>query len=36
MLGKLSFDAKGDITLLDYVVYKWDKDGYAESPGKRS
>ena len=24
VLGKLSFDAKGDITILDYVVYKWD------------
>jgi len=31
VLGKLSFDAKGDIKLLDYVVYKWDAKGnYAE------
>jgi branched-chain amino acid transport system substrate-binding protein len=31
VLGKLSFDAKGDIKLIDYVVYKWDDKGnYAE------
>ena len=31
VLGKLSFDAKGDIKLLDYVVYRWDAKGnYAE------
>ena len=31
VLGKLSFDAKGDIKQKDYVVYKWDaKGGYAE------
>jgi branched-chain amino acid transport system substrate-binding protein len=31
VLGKLSFDAKGDIKVLDYVVYKWDDKGnYAE------
>ena len=31
MLGKLEFDAKGDIKQLDYVVYKWDAKGnYAE------
>lgn len=31
VLGKLSFDAKGDITKIDYVVYKWDAKGnYAE------
>ena len=35
VLGKLSFDAKGDITVLDYVVYKWDaKGGYAELPAR--
>ena len=36
VLGKLSFDAKGDIKLLDYVVYRWDAKGnYAEiEPGK--
>ncbi len=35
VLGKLSFDAKGDITVLDYVVYKWDAKGsYAELPQK--
>lgn len=35
VLGKLSFDAKGDIKLIDYVVYKWDAKGnYAEiNPG---
>ncbi|TAK47931.1 MAG: branched-chain amino acid ABC transporter substrate-binding protein [Xanthobacteraceae bacterium] len=27
VLGKLSFDAKGDITVIDYVVYKWDDKG---------
>jgi branched-chain amino acid transport system substrate-binding protein len=33
VLGKLSFDSKGDITILDYVVYKWDAKGnYAELP----
>ena len=33
VLGTLSFDAKGDITILDYVVYKWDAKGnYAELP----
>ena len=31
VLGKISFDAKGDITVIDYVVYKWDAKGnYAE------
>jgi branched-chain amino acid transport system substrate-binding protein len=35
VLGKLSFDKKGDITILDYVVYKWDRNGnYAELPGQ--
>jgi branched-chain amino acid transport system substrate-binding protein len=36
VLGKLSFDAKGDIKVIDYVVYKWDAKGnYAEiNPGK--
>lgn len=38
VLGKLSFDAKGDIKVLDYVVYRFDdKGGYAEiNPGKGS
>ncbi len=27
VLGKLSFDAKGDIKVIDYVVYKWDAKG---------
>jgi branched-chain amino acid transport system substrate-binding protein len=31
VLGKLEFDAKGDIKQLDFVVYKWDPNGnYAE------
>jgi branched-chain amino acid transport system substrate-binding protein len=31
VIGKLEFDSKGDIKLIDYVVYKWDaKGGYAE------
>ena len=35
VLGKISYDKKGDITILDYVVYKWDKSGnYAELPAK--
>jgi len=37
VLGKLGFDAKGDIKQIDYVVYKWDaKGGYAELGGKGS
>ena len=27
VIGKLSFDTKGDITVIDYVMYRWDKDG---------
>jgi len=31
VLGKISYTPKGDITLIDYVVYRRDKDGnYAE------
>ena len=26
VLGKITYDKKGDITVVDYVVYKWDKD----------
>jgi branched-chain amino acid transport system substrate-binding protein len=38
VLGQMSFDTKGDIKLLDYVVYKWDAKGnYTEiNPGKGS
>jgi branched-chain amino acid transport system substrate-binding protein len=38
VLGKISFDAKGDIKALDYVVYKFDDKGnYTElNPGKGS
>ncbi len=37
VLGKLSFDKKGDITILDYVFYVWKKDGtYAEVDAKGS
>jgi branched-chain amino acid transport system substrate-binding protein len=37
VLGKLSFDSKGDITILDYVVYKWDAKGnYADLPQEKS
>ncbi len=33
VLGKISYDKKGDITLVDYVVYKWDASGnYSELP----
>ncbi|MGM4917250.1 branched-chain amino acid ABC transporter substrate-binding protein [Tardiphaga sp. 813_E8_N1_3] len=27
VLGKMAFDAKGDIKAIDYVVYKWDAKG---------
>ncbi|MFZ5731317.1 MAG: branched-chain amino acid ABC transporter substrate-binding protein [Pseudomonadota bacterium] len=27
VIGKLGFDAKGDIKVIDYVVYKWDDKG---------
>src|ERR1700755_1593980 len=31
VLGKMEFDAKGDIKQIDFVVYKWDdKGGYTE------
>jgi branched-chain amino acid transport system substrate-binding protein len=35
VLGELSFDSKGDIRHIDYVIYRWDaRGGYAEiSPG---
>ncbi len=37
VLGTLSFDKKGDITVIDYVVYQWDKSGnYAELNPKGS
>ena len=33
VLGKISYTPKGDITVIDYVVYRRDKDGnYAELP----
>jgi len=37
VIGKLEYDAKGDIKQLDYVVYKWDdKGGYTEINPKGS
>jgi branched-chain amino acid transport system substrate-binding protein len=37
VLGKMAFDAKGDIKAIDYVVYKWDANGnYAELGGGKS
>jgi len=37
VLGKMAFDAKGDIKAIDYVVYKWDAKGnYAEINPKGS
>src|SRR5205085_6558433 len=27
VLGKISFDPKGDLTIIDYVMYQWSKDG---------
>jgi branched-chain amino acid transport system substrate-binding protein len=36
-MGKLSFDAKGDIKQTGYVVYRWDAKGsYAEINPKGS
>jgi branched-chain amino acid transport system substrate-binding protein len=35
VLGKIGYDSKGDITVVDYVVYKWDASGnYSELPGQ--
>ncbi|HEY0235975.1 MAG TPA: branched-chain amino acid ABC transporter substrate-binding protein [Afipia sp.] len=35
VIGKLSFDKKGDVKEVGYVVYQWDgKGGYAELPGQ--
>ena len=35
VLGPITYDKKGDITVVDYVVYQWDKGGnYAELPAK--
>jgi branched-chain amino acid transport system substrate-binding protein len=37
VLGKMGFDAKGDIKAIDYVVYKWDAKGnYTEINPKGS
>jgi branched-chain amino acid transport system substrate-binding protein len=37
VLGKIEYDAKGDIKQLDYVVYKWDDKGnYTEFAPKGS
>ena len=37
VLGKMEYDAKGDIKQLDYVVYKWDDKGnYTELAPKGS
>jgi branched-chain amino acid transport system substrate-binding protein len=37
VIGKMEFDAKGDIKQIDYVVYKWDANGnYAEINPKGS
>ena len=37
VLGKISYTPKGDITVIDYVVYKWDSKGnYAELTAKVS
>jgi branched-chain amino acid transport system substrate-binding protein len=37
VIGKMEYDAKGDIKQIDYVVYKWDdKGGYAEVNPKGS
>ena len=41
VIGNISYDKKGDITRLDYVVYSWVKmpDGkisYVEIPGSQT
>src|SRR6201994_2638920 len=37
VIGTIEYDAKGDIKLLDYVVYRWDsKGGYTEINPKGS
>jgi branched-chain amino acid transport system substrate-binding protein len=37
VIGKIEYDAKGDIKQIDYVVYKWDdKGGYTEINPKGS
>jgi branched-chain amino acid transport system substrate-binding protein len=37
VIGKMEFDAKGDIKQIDYVVYRWDaKGGYTEVNPKGS
>jgi branched-chain amino acid transport system substrate-binding protein len=37
VLGKISYTPKGDITVIDYVVYKWDAKGnYTELVSKGS
>ena len=38
VLGPIGYDKKGDITTVDYVFYRWNKDGkYEEIPaGKGS
>jgi len=34
VVGPISFDKKGDITRLDYVFYRWKKDGTYEEIGQ--
>ena len=34
VLGTIAFDAKGDITIIDYVMYQWSKDGKYGEMGK--
>src|SRR4029077_16505159 len=35
VLGKISYDQKGDITIIDYVMYQWSKDGKYGEMGKK-
>jgi len=30
VLGKISYDKKGDVTVADYVFYIWHNGNYAE------
>jgi len=36
VLGKIAYTPKGDITVIDYVVYKWDKEGNYNEIGSGS
>ena len=35
VLGPISYDAKGDITVIDYVFYVWKNGKYSRAPGRK-